>query len=167
MARQTYTFENHTIHFKNFSGEPGKFNPPGKRTFALRLAEVEADRLEAEGWNIKRRPPREEGDEWFIYTNINVNMDSKWPPRIKMAPGHWEDDEIVLDAPLSDLNGDTVGILDNLRIIDCSLTVNGVEWEIQGDRGTKGYLQSMIAIFQSDPLESKYVYRENTDEMPF
>lgn len=168
MARKTYSFEGCSIHFKNFSGEPGRFNPAGKRSFALRLTEEEADKLEREGWNIKRREPREEGDDWFIYTNVNVNMDSKWPPRIRFAPGHWEGDELVLEAPLTDMDADTVGMLDSLRIIDCSCTLNAVEWEIQGNHGTKGYLQSMIAIFQSDPIEARYRFEEPAgEEVPF
>ena len=56
--------ENAVIIWTNFEGRATKFNPNGgKRTFALVLTEEVAEMLREEGWNVKTREGRDEGDD--------------------------------------------------------------------------------------------------------
>ena len=48
--------ENCRITFKNFSGKETKFNPAGRRNFAVVLDEDTAHKLSDDGWNVKIRP---------------------------------------------------------------------------------------------------------------
>jgi len=92
--------------YKNFTGKPTKVNPAGgKRTFSLVLNEDYAERLNDTGWNIKVKEVRdhqlEDGettmtvsfndymsnykntfDHALIYTEVVVNENSEYPPKI-------------------------------------------------------------------------------------
>ena len=59
------------ITFKNFSGKGDKFNREGDRNFAIVIEDPNtADALIAEGWNVRVKPPREEGDDPFMYLPV-------------------------------------------------------------------------------------------------
>ena len=97
--------ENAAMIYKNFSGKPTRVNPQGgKRTFSLALNKEFAERLSDMGWNVKVKEVRdqlEEGettrtvnfddyvrnyatefDHALIYTEIVVNENSEYPPKI-------------------------------------------------------------------------------------
>ena len=97
--------ENAVMIYKNFSGKPTFVNPQGgKRTFSLVLNKEFGERLSDMGWNVKVKEVRdqlEEGEKtrtvsWqdyvstfatefdhaLIYTEIVVNEESEYPPKI-------------------------------------------------------------------------------------
>ncbi len=97
--------ENAAMIYKNFTGKPTRVNPAGgKRTFSLILSSEFAERLNEMGWNVKVKEVRdqlEEGettrtvswndyvnmyrndfDHALIYTEIVVNENSEYPPKI-------------------------------------------------------------------------------------
>ena len=75
--------EDAVIIWTNFEGRATKFNPNGgKRTFALVLTEEVAAMLREEGWNVKTRDGRDEGDDPLYFTEIVVNMESQFPPKV-------------------------------------------------------------------------------------
>ena len=70
------------IIFRNFRGEGGKFNRDGDRNFAVVIDDQDvADALVKEGWNVKIKPPREEGDTPFMYLPVKVKF-SGYGPRV-------------------------------------------------------------------------------------
>ena len=53
------------IIYRNFSGAPSKFNREGDRNFALVIPDQEtADRLIADGWNVKIKSRGEDEDSF-------------------------------------------------------------------------------------------------------
>ena len=65
--RDILQIDNAHIIFRNFSGEASKFNREGDRNFALRIFDQDiADKLLDLGWNVKIKPPREEGEDPFM-----------------------------------------------------------------------------------------------------
>ena len=97
--------ENAAMIYKNFSGKPTFVNPQGgKRTFSLALNKEFGERLSEMGWNVKVKEVRdqlEEGertrtvswqdyvnglntefDHALVYTEIVVNENSEYPPKI-------------------------------------------------------------------------------------
>ncbi len=105
--------------WKNFSGEKTDFNDKGKRNFCAFLSKDQAEELKSYGVNVKERPPRDEDDDWTYYVKVNVNIESKWPPRIyictKGGDGHMN--EIQIDP-------NDVGNLDSEDIEYANLQLN-------------------------------------------
>lgn len=111
--------ENAVILWPNFSGKPTEMNSAGgKRTFCLMLNEELADRLREEGWNIKDRPPRDPDDYPFIFTEIVVNMDSRFPPEV------WLRTEFRGRPSMIQLNEETIGQLDDIQIVGADLVIH-------------------------------------------
>ena len=80
------SIENAVIIWSNFEGRPTEWNPKGgKRTFNVVLPRKIADQLSKEGWNVKVREPRDEDDDPLIFTEVVLNMDSQYPPRVFLA----------------------------------------------------------------------------------
>ena len=97
--------ENAVMIYKNFTGKPTRVNPAGgKRTFSLVLNRDMAAQLFDMGWNIKVKEVRDQYEEgevtrtvgWqdfagglenefdhaLIYTEVVVNENSEYPPKI-------------------------------------------------------------------------------------
>ena len=71
------------IIYRNFSGAPSKFNREGDRNFAVVINSQDvADALIEEGWNVKIKPPRDEGDVPFMYLPVKVKF-SEIVPSLK------------------------------------------------------------------------------------
>ena len=78
------TIENARIIFRNFEGRTSKYNPGGVRGFSVVLEDQDLiDKLVRDGWNVKQRPPREEGDEPLYHLPVTVSYLYR-PPIITM-----------------------------------------------------------------------------------
>ena len=64
MARDnTVLMESVRIIFRNFSGKEGQYNREGDRNFAVLLDDAVAERMAADGWNVKWLKPREDSED--------------------------------------------------------------------------------------------------------
>ena len=128
------------IIYRNFSGEGSKFNREGDRNFSLIIDDPEvADELVAQGWNVKIREPREEGDNPFIHLPVKVKFNDRGP-RIYLITGDRR----------NELDEESVGILDNVDIISVDLDIRPYDWEVNGKTGRTAYLHSMRVIQEVD-----------------
>lgn len=128
------------IIYRNFSGEGSKFNREGDRNFSLIIDDpAVADELVAQGWNIKIREPREEGDNPFIHLPVKVKFNDRGP-RIYLITGDRR----------NELDEESVGILDNVDIISVDLDIRPYDWEVNGKTGRTAYLHSMRVIQEVD-----------------
>lgn len=142
------------IIYRNFSGVASKFNREGDRNFAVVIPNQEiADALIEEGWNVKIKPPREEGDSPFIYLPVKIKFNDRGPS-VYLQTG---------DA-VNKLNEDTVDCLDKIDISNVNLDVRPYDWEVNGKTGRTAYLQSLQVIQEVDRFASRFSDRDNSEE---
>ncbi len=142
--RNILQIDNARIIFRNFAGRPDKYNREGDRNFAVVIEDQNlADDLIADGWNVKIRPPREDGDEPFMYLPVKVKFNDRGP-RVYLVTG----------ITKNRLDEDSVGCLDNIDILNVDLDIRPYDWEVNGNTGRTAYLQSMQVTQEVDRFAS-------------
>ena len=149
MANKEIMLEDARIIFRNFSGKEDKYNREGDMSFGLVLPPDLAEQMLADGWNVKYLPVRDEGDEPTPHVNVVVSFKNR-PPKIF----------IMTSTTRTQLNADTVAMLDFADIQTLDVIITGYDWEVQDKSGTKAYLQSLFVTIREDALERKYKINE-------
>lgn len=152
---QTETFENARIIFRNFSGAETEYNPLGSRNFSLVLEPETAEKMAADGWNVKMRPGREEGDEMLCHLPVAVGYKIR-PPRVVL----------ITSRGRTNLGEEDLDILDWADIINVDMIIRASHWSKGGNSGVKAYLQSLYITIREDELELKYADTPEVGEEP-
>lgn len=138
--RSVLQIDNARIIFRNFAGRADKYNREGDRNFAVVIEDQNiADDLIADGWNVKIRPPREDGEDPFMYLPVKVKFNDRGP-RVYLVTGNTK----------NRLDEDSVDCLDNIDIINVDLDIRPYDWEVNGNTGRTAYLQSMQVTQEVD-----------------
>lgn len=144
--KETVTFRDAALIFRNFKGEAKKFNAEGTRNFSVMIGEQLAMDLEAKGWNIKPLRRREEDDEQLYHLKVSVNFNNK-PPRCYL----------ISSGGKTMLGEGLIGMLDDLDSIKVDLVITPYDWQLDsGASGRKAYLQSLFFHMYEDELELEY-----------
>lgn len=139
---------NAEIFFRNFAGLERQYNTAGQRNFCVAIDPELAEKLAAEGWNVKYRKQFEEGDPVRPYLEVKVNFDSGRPPKCKL---------ITKQNPNGkELTADEVWTLDAVEIERVDLTINPSHWDVNGKKGVKAYLRSIFVTAYQDEIELMY-----------
>ena len=153
-------FENCRIIFRNFAGEQSQYNRAGDRNFCVVIEDKEvAEKMQADGWNIKHLPPLDDGGEETAYLPVAVSY-SNVPPTIVMLSSRGR----------THLDEATIDILDYAEIEKVDLIVNPYNWEVNGKSGVKAYVKSMYITIREDALAKKYATfdtNDPSDDIPF
>ena len=119
------------IIYRNFAGRGDKYNREGDRNFAVLIPDEEiADELTRRGWNVKVKPPREEGDTPFMYLPVKVKFNDRGPS-VYLRTGRVQ----------NRLEEEDIGRLDRIDIIGVDLDIRPYDWEVNGKTGRPRYLQ--------------------------
>lgn len=158
--RHVLQIDNASICFKNFRGEGGKFNKEGDRNFALIIPDEEmAEALMNDAnqygasWNVKIKPPREEGDTPFIYLPVKVKFNDKGP-MVYLQSGR---NRVKLDQ-------DSISMLDDIDIASVDLDIRPYDKEINGRPFRAAYLQSMCVTQDIDRFAERFASEEYPEE---
>lgn len=146
------------IIWPNFSGRKGQYNREGDRNFTVIIPNAEvANQLIEDGWNVKMRPPREEGDEPEYRLQVAVAFNGR-PPKIVLVTRR---KQTILDE-------NTVGLLDTADIAYCDMTIRPYNWKREdGAHGVKAYLKTLYAVLEEDYFSDRYAQDDYPGEPPF
>lgn len=128
------------IIYRNFAGRGDKYNREGDRNFAVVIPDEEmANELTNLGWNVKIKPPREDGDTPFMFLPVKVKFNDRGP-NVYLKTGDVQ----------NKLDEESVGLLDNIDIIGVDLDIRPFDWDVNGKQGRTAYLQSIRVIQDVD-----------------
>ena len=140
------------IIYRNFSGVGSKFNREGDRNFAVYIPDEDiANELKERGWNVKIKPPREDGDDPFMFLPVKIKFNDRGPS-VYLVTGNKK----------TPLNENTVSCLDDIDILSVDLDIRPYDWEVNGRTGRTAYLQSIKVIQRSTDR-----FAEITENDPF
>ena len=128
------------IIYRNFAGRGDKYNREGDRNFAVVIPDEEmANELTNLGWNVKIKPPREDGDTPFMFLPVKVKFNDRGP-NVYLKTGDIQ----------NKLDEESVSLLDNIDIIGVDLDIRPFDWDVNGKQGRTAYLQSIRVIQDVD-----------------
>lgn len=135
-----------SIIYRNFAGVSSKFNREGDRNFAVRIPDTElADKLVEEGWNVKIKDPKEEGDLPFMFLPVKIKFNDRGPV-VYLKTGR---NMVKLDE-------ESISCLDNIDILGVDLDIRPYDWEVNGKTGRTAYLQSICVTQDIDRFAARY-----------
>ena len=147
------------IIYRNFAGAASKFNREGDRNFSIVIPDQEmADALVNEGWNVKIKAPREDGDVPFMTLPVKVKFNDRGP-NVYLQTGN----------RMNRLDEDSIACLDQIDIVSVDLDVrpnDRVMYEGTKDekRGRSAYLQSIKVVQDVDRFASRFAEEEYPEE---
>lgn len=149
VPRDILQIDDARIIYRNFAGRGDKYNREGDRNFAVVIPDEEmAAQLTDLGWNVKIKPPREDGDTPFMFLPVKVKFNDRGP-NVYLKTGDRQ----------NRLDEESVGLLDNIDIIGVDLDIRPYDWVIQEGTpneksGRSAYLQSIRVIQDVDRFSS-------------
>ena len=138
--------ENAQLFFKNFSGRVDNYNRDGKRYFNVYIDDPEiAQQMNEDGWRIRVRQPRNEGEVARNYIKVFVSYRFGNPDIIRRVNG--------VDYALGE---DQVGILDGDIITSALVQFHPASKDKSPDGLYSAYLDKMVAFVEEDEFDKKY-----------
>lgn len=148
------------ICFRNFRGEAHKYNKEGDRNFALIIPDddivgaLQHDTNQYGAcWNVKIKPPKEDGGTPFIYLPVKVKFNDN-SPKIYLESGK---NRVRLDE-------ESVSTLDEIDILSVDLDIRPYDSEVNGRPFRSAYLQSMVVRQNLDRFEARFAAEEHPQE---
>ena len=138
------------ILWPNVAGRGDRFNKQGDRNFNLVIPDQEIanalmnDTNEfGKGWNVKIKPPREDGDAPFMFMKVNVKFNNRGP-NVYLVVGNPGD----RNAKQIALNEDTIGMLDEIDIISCDMDIRPYDGEMANGQPFRTAYLSALRVYQ-------------------
>lgn len=153
-------FDHARLCFKNFKGEEGKYNRAGDRSFAIVVeTEEQYDALKADlnkydiGWNVQKKESKEAGGDPFMYLKVKLKFNDN-------GPGVY----LIAGNSRTKLNEHSVGILDDINILDVCVDVRPYDSEISGSPFRAAYVHAIQIVQDVDRFEAEFAAEEFPEE---
>ena len=150
MPKGNLQIDNARITYRNFEGRRTEYNDEGRRNFSVIIESAEdAERLINLGYNVKIKPPRQEGDPAFMTLKVNVSYRYKEPTVILQS-----------GRAMNRLTEDTVRTLDAIEIEDVCMDISPSNWSTAGRSGLSAYLTSIKVVQNLDRFAEEFNNRD-------
>lgn len=146
------------IVYRNFSGKQSKYNRPGDMNFALVIPDQDmANKLIEDGWNVKIKAPRHDGEDPFMFMTVKVKFNGRGPNVYLVTGNH----RVKLDE-------ESIGVLDNADAAEIDMDIRPYDWEMDdGKSGRTAYLHAMQFVQNVDRFTERFAEEESPEELPF
>ena len=152
------------IIYRNFSGRGTQYNREGDRNFCLVIDDQDvAEKLIEEGFNVKIREPREEGEAPFMYMKVNVKYHAKGSDLERLNPVA----VLVSGRNRTTLDEESICCFDSIDIANVDLDISGSNWTVQGRSGRSAYLSKIYVTQELDRFAARYSDDYDHEEVPF
>lgn len=142
------------ITYRNFEGRDGTYNRKGDRNFAVIIPNEDlANDLADRGWNIKIKPPREDGDSPFMYLPVKIKF-SEYGPNVYLRTGKSQ----------TRLDEESVSCLDRIKIVSVDMDIRPYDWNVNGKTGRTAWLQSICVTQDLDRFAERFADEEYPEE---
>lgn len=153
--------DNARLIYRNFTGEGSKFNRDGDRNFAVIIEDEETCEALVNdtndfgvGWNVKIKPPREEGDTPFMFLTVKVKFNDRGP-NVYLVSGK---SRVKLDE-------ESISCLDDIEIESVDLDIRPYDDVVNGKPFRAAYLQSMCVTQRiTDRFAERFAFEEGDEE---
>lgn len=147
----TVVMEDVRIIYRNFAGKPDQFQPPNTRMFHVLLDHEVAQAMFEDGWNVKWFRQVEEGTPPQAHLPVFLKYRKKdgekmKPPKVVL----------ITSNNRTQLDEETVEIIDDVDISTIDLIIRPNEWELNGKSGKKAYVKSIYVTVEEDELFHKH-----------
>lgn len=150
--RGTLLIDDAVITHRNFEGRGDKYNREGDRNFSIVIDDPEvAEKLQNDtnehgvGWNVKIKPPREEGDTPFMFLPVKVKINDRGPKVFLLSAGR-----------VNELDEESISILDEIDIESVNLDIRPYDGIMSGKPFRSAYLQGIEVIQKIDRFTAKH-----------
>jgi hypothetical protein len=143
--------------YKNFAGRKSEYNRLGFRTFCIIIDDPDfANQLKDDGWNVKIRAPKDEGDLPLYYLQLKMSFNSDESNTNELQ---FRDPVVkrICNNTITELDADTTAQLDDDDIEYIDIRFRPSRWSVRGDSGYTGYVKELYVVVQ-DSLSSKYAF---------
>lgn len=162
MKNGSISVSNAVLMWPNFKGAPTQNHPKGGYcTVNIGLTKVVAEALMAEGWNIKpiKNSVGDDGVAQLYSTELKVNMDSEWPPKIYIIT-EWngEKSSIKVSNNTPMLFNELDEIIKNGQYSDVDIQIHPYRYDGQ-NYAYKGYVNELyITKLPNSSFGGKYAW---------
>lgn len=150
--RRLLQIDDAELIFKNFEGRGDRYNREGERNFAVKIYDVAtAEDLQNDmnemgaSWNVKIKPPRDEGDAPFMYLPVKVKF-TGFGPQVFLITGNRK----------IELSEETIGMLDNIQIERVDLDIRAYDDQANGKAFRAAYLDKLYVTQKTDRFTDRY-----------
>lgn len=151
----TLVIDNARIIWKNFAGEKTPQNRNGDRKFNLvipnqEIADILMGHVSEDGahWNIKQKPPMDEGGDPLIYLEVKIRFNQYGPPIY-----------VVSNGVQREIYEDEVGMLDKMAIEKVDLDIRPYDNFTNGNYYRTAYLKS-LRVYQREVEYDRFAIRD-------
>lgn len=152
------------IIYRNFTGRGTQYNREGDRNFCVVIDDEDvANHLLEEGFNVKIKQPREDGESPFMYLKVNVKYHPQTSDLARLNPQA----VLVTGRNRVNLDEESVCCLDNIDILNVDMDISGSNWNINGKTGKSAYLSKIYVTQEVDRFAARYAEEEYPTEDEF